>query len=147
MSCHGVRHHLSFRSHSLRFHWSRSPGEVHCFDRSLVSDGYIPVDPCFVNNNVATQKHEQIALKQRQTLLLIVSRLRLLSGLSKRGTHRADNFSCPVFHAGLLRCLRSQPLHTFKRQSTNTRSRTFLTLSSVVGSPVRGSSKIDVRPL
>jgi len=80
----------------------------------------------------------------------VVSRLRLLSGVSKRGTHRADSFLMPKISCRIW-LTRSFDMPTvsavsriFNRRSANTRSWTFVTLSTVVavfGAPGRGSSK------
>ena len=79
----------------------------------------------------------------------VVSRLRLLSGVSKRGTHHADSFlmhkiSCRIWPT------RSFEMHTVSAISRifNRRPWMFVTLSSVVvifGAPGYGSSKTDLR--
>lgn len=85
----------------------------------------------------------------------VVTRLRLLSGVSKRGTHLAESFlmpkiSCRIWSTRFFEMPTVSAIsRTFSRRSANTRSWIFGVFSSVVavfGAPWRGSSNLDERP-
>lgn len=123
-------------------------GKVHYFDCSLVSGVHQWI-------HVLSQRKNSLGLRLNSAKYCseVVTRLRLLSGVSKRGTHLADSFFIPKISCCI--CLeRSFEMRTisaisctFNRRFTKTRSRIFVALSSeaaLFGAAGRGASKTDV---
>jgi len=100
-----------------------SSGEVHCFDCLILHLRCEVMDPCFIHSNESTQKFVWITLKH---CFEIVTRLRLRSTMSKRGTHLADSFFifnclCKIeFTVPCDMLVVSTSLRTFIRQSIKT---------------------------
>ena len=128
-------------------------GEIHCFNCCLVSGVYQWIH---VSSTITKRRRNSFGLRLNgvKHCSEMVSRFRLLSGVSKSGTQRADSFlmskiSCRI---GPTRSFEMPTVsaisRTFNRRSVNARSWIPVTLSSVVAvfrAPGRGSLKIDVR--
>ena len=82
---------IRWRSDKYLSYKRKTPGEVHCFYCSLISGVFrwIPV-----SSTVTKRRRNSFGLRLNgvKHCSEVVSRLRLLSGVSKRGTHRADSF-------------------------------------------------------
>ena len=125
---------LTFPAHRIVFAFfeARSPGKVHCFDCSLDFGVYqwIHVSP---TTTVTKRRRNSFGLRLNSvkhcSKVEMVSRLRLLSGVRKRGTHRADSFlmlniSCRIWSTQFFEMptTLSAISRTFNRRSANTTS-------------------------
>ena len=139
---------------TLAFFGADSPGKTHCLDCCLVSG----VLWCIHVSSTVTNRRKNsslLRLNNAKHSIEVVTRLRLWSIVSKRGTHLADSFFIPKWSFKIETtdpC--DMPMaytisRTFNLRSANTILRIFSIVSGIAtstGRPERSASIVLVRP-